>query len=142
MNTSITLNILRNQIKEINNTIFEYVQNVVCPKISIFNEVTWTYLNLSKNSLWITAKNPDMSRLPGGTIAIDFKNGTWFFRNTFGNVFTGVGPKSANAEQVLNYHHAMSILMLYDKDNEMMSHLNELFMKKQALHEAIHVLLK
>lgn len=98
-------------------------------------------MNLSKNSLWITAKNADMSSRIGGTISIFFENQTWFFRNTFGNYFVGIGPECDNAEQILNYHYAMSILMNYGKDNEMMNNLNELFMKKQALHEAILALL-
>lgn len=93
MDTLTTISILKNQIKEFNNGIFEYVQNVVCPKISPSGDkINWKYLNLSKDCLWITAINPDMSQVPGGTIAIEFKNGTWFFRNTFGNTFTGVGP--------------------------------------------------
>lgn len=133
--------ILRDQLKNINDEIFNYVQDVVCPKISAPDKVKWTYLNLSRDSLWITAKDRDMSFMPGGTISIYFHDGSWFFKNTLGNVFTGIGPNSNNAEQVYNFYHAMAIFMHFGKNNEMMKQLNVLFMKKQALSEAILALL-
>ena len=141
MNTLIAISILKNQVKNINGEIFNYVQSVVCPKISAPDEVRWTYLNLLKDSLWITSKDCNMSQVPGGTIEITFKNKSWFFKNTLGNVFTGIGPDSDNAEQMHNFYHAMAIFMHFRKNNEMMKQLNELFMKKQALIEAILALL-
>lgn len=71
--------ILRDQLKNINDEIFNYVQDVVCPKISAPDKVKWTYLNLSRDSLWITAKDRDMSFMPGGTISINYhiKSNLW-----------------------------------------------------------------
>lgn len=63
MDTLTAISILKNQVKNINDEIFNYVQNVVCPKVSAPDEVRWTYLNLSKDSLWITAKDRDMSQV-------------------------------------------------------------------------------
>lgn len=115
MDTLTAISILRNQVKNINDEIFNYVQNVVCPKVSAPDEVRWTYLNLSKDSLWITAKDRDMSQVPGGTIEITFKDKSWFFKNTLGNIFTSIGPDSDNAEQIQNFYHAMAIFMHFGK---------------------------
>ena len=115
MNTLTAISILKNQVKNINGEIFNYVQNVVCPKVSAPDEVRWTYLNLSKDSLWITAKDRDMSQIPGGTIEITFKDKSWFFKNTLGNIFTSIGPDSDNAEQMHNFYHAMAIFMHFGK---------------------------
>lgn len=136
-----TLLDIENQINIIHTEIAKYVMNEVCPKISSSKEVDWILLSIShdksKDTLSITAKYSNTFDMPGETIVIDFKDGSWFFNIVSAKPFTFNELKFANVEQILKFNYAMSKLMYYGEDNEIMNHLNELFIKKQALHQSM-----
>lgn len=136
-----TLFNIKNQINTINNEIADYITNEVCPRISSSKEVDWIFLGTShdksKDTLSITAKNPNAFGMPGGTIVIDFKDGAWFFNIASAKPFTFTELKTANVEQILKFNYAMSKLMYYGEGNKIMNDLNKLIMKRQALYQSM-----